>query len=168
MLFYYLTLASALFTAVFGTSVEVTMNPQRGEKPTGIVVSFSNNYIDWKRISAFYYSFAYIWATAGDGEHDGDTLIVWDVNPFVSEDKNYYLSSHYSSAAGAGLIRGAFHVARPTQSSGGVQADYFVSNGGNWTSDGTTLPGALSIGRRDHSIFVFLIHQLTHTNSLEI
>jgi len=130
MFFCLTALVSALlFTAVFGIAVETPENTQKRDKPTGIVVSFSNNFVDWKRVSVAYHSFAYIWATAGD------------------EDRNPHLSSHYSGAANAGLVRGAFHVAHPTQSSGAAQADYFLSNGGKWTGDGITLPGALSIGR---------------------
>jgi GH25 family lysozyme M1 (1,4-beta-N-acetylmuramidase) len=44
-----------------------------------------------------------------------------------------------------GLIRGAYHFANPSDSSGATQADYFVNNGGGWSSDGLTLPGALDI-----------------------
>lgn len=45
----------------------------------------------------------------------------------------------------AGLIRGAYHVARPDQSSGNAQAAYFLAHGGGWTGDGKTLPGAVEL-----------------------
>lgn len=80
MFFYLNALVSALlFTVVLGIAVESTENTQKRDKPTGIVVSFSNNYVDWKRISAAYHSFAYIWATAGDGRRYG-TLIMSDAD----------------------------------------------------------------------------------------
>ncbi|KAI8866616.1 glycoside hydrolase, partial [Ramicandelaber brevisporus] len=41
--------------------------------------------------------------------------------------------------------RGAYHFALPNKSSGAAQAKYFVSNGGGWSADGITLPGALDI-----------------------
>lgn len=54
-------------------------------------------------------------------------------------------SSHWQGATSAGLLRGAYHFAKPDASSGSSQAHYFVSNGGNWTSDGKTLPGMLDM-----------------------
>ncbi|CAD6949140.1 unnamed protein product [Tilletia controversa] len=54
-------------------------------------------------------------------------------------------SSHYTGATNAGLLRGAYHFARPDVSSGATQANYFISNGGGWSGDGRTLPGALDI-----------------------
>ena len=43
------------------------------------------------------------------------------------------------------MIRGAYHFALPDSSSGAAQADYFAKNGGGWSNDGITLPGALDI-----------------------
>lgn len=54
-------------------------------------------------------------------------------------------SANYDGAADAGIIRGAYHFARPAASSGKEQAQYFLDNGGGWTNDGKTLPGALDI-----------------------
>lgn len=48
-------------------------------------------------------------------------------------------------ATNAGVIRGAYHFARPDISSGATQATYFTTNGGGWSADGITLPGALDI-----------------------
>jgi hypothetical protein len=56
---------------------------------------------------------------------------------------NPSFSSHYDDAESAGLTRGAYHLARLYSSNGADQANYFLSNGGEWTSDGNTLPGAL-------------------------
>jgi GH25 family lysozyme M1 (1,4-beta-N-acetylmuramidase) len=58
---------------------------------------------------------------------------------------NTYFAQQYDGAAGVGMIRGAYHFALPNTSSGTAQADYFVDNGGGWSSDGITLPPALDI-----------------------
>ena len=44
-----------------------------------------------------------------------------------------------------GMIRGAYHFALPSVSTGAAQADYFVNNGGGWTGDGKTMPPLLDI-----------------------
>ncbi|GII04617.1 lysozyme [Planobispora takensis] len=59
--------------------------------------------------------------------------------------RNPYFATQYQGARQAGLIRGAYHFALPHKSGGAAQADYFVKNGGGWTADGWTLPGALDI-----------------------
>ncbi|KAI1105398.1 glycoside hydrolase family 25 protein [Jackrogersella minutella] len=53
--------------------------------------------------------------------------------------------SHYTGATNAGLIHGGYHFAHPDTSSGASQANYFVSNGGDWSGDGITLPGMLDL-----------------------
>ena len=42
------------------------------------------------------------------------------------------------------MIRGAYHFASYT-GSGAEEADHFLGNGGGWTGDGITLPGALDL-----------------------
>jgi len=54
-------------------------------------------------------------------------------------------SSHYTDATNAGLTRGGYHFARPSESSGAAQADYFIAHGGGWSADGITLPGMLDL-----------------------
>ncbi|KAL8868474.1 MAG: hypothetical protein Q9174_004970 [Haloplaca sp. 1 TL-2023] len=54
-------------------------------------------------------------------------------------------SKHYTGATKAGLIRGGYHFARPTSSSGATQANFFLAHGGGWSGDGRTLPGMLDI-----------------------
>lgn len=54
-------------------------------------------------------------------------------------------SSHWSGATSAGFIRGAYHFATPSNSSGAAQAQYFLTHGGSWSDDGKTLPGMLDI-----------------------
>jgi|GEM_PF-495997 len=60
-------------------------------------------------------------------------------------------SSQYSGAAAAGLIRGAYHFALPSQSSAVSQADFFVNNGGGWSADGKTMPPLLDIEYNPYS-----------------
>jgi len=51
----------------------------------------------------------------------------------------------YSGSYDVGMIRGAYHFALPDNSSGAAQANHFVDNGGGWSADGKTLPGALDM-----------------------
>ncbi|MFF2029495.1 GH25 family lysozyme [Arthrobacter sp. NPDC058192] len=60
-------------------------------------------------------------------------------------------ASQYSGALNAGLIRGAYHFALPSISTGAAQADYFVNSGGGWSSDGKTLPPLLDIEYNPYS-----------------
>ncbi|MEV6753931.1 lysozyme [Streptomyces sp. NPDC051214] len=59
--------------------------------------------------------------------------------------KNPYFAQQYNGSYNVGMIRGAYHFATPDTSSGAAQANYFVDNGGGWSRDGRTLPGALDI-----------------------
>jgi GH25 family lysozyme M1 (1,4-beta-N-acetylmuramidase) len=52
-------------------------------------------------------------------------------------------NTYYPAAYYAGVIRGAYHLAKPNLSTGAVQADFLASNGGAWSADGRTLPAAL-------------------------
>lgn len=74
--------------------------------------------------------------------------------------KSPSFSSQYTGATKAGLLRGSYHFALPDQSSGAAQANYFASNGGGWSDDGITLPGALDIERTDNVFFDLRIRQL--------
>ncbi|WP_420037631.1 GH25 family lysozyme [Streptomyces sp. cg28] len=53
--------------------------------------------------------------------------------------------TNYLGARNAGVIRGAYHFARPDTSGGAAQANFFVGNGGAWSRDNLTLPGVLDI-----------------------
>ncbi|WP_240686742.1 GH25 family lysozyme [Amycolatopsis suaedae] len=48
-------------------------------------------------------------------------------------------------ALARGLLVGGFHFALPDRGSGAAQAHHFVDNGGGWTPDGRTLPGAVDL-----------------------
>jgi GH25 family lysozyme M1 (1,4-beta-N-acetylmuramidase) len=54
-------------------------------------------------------------------------------------------NNQYTGPYNAGLHRGAYHFAIPSNSSGATQARYFVSHGGGWAGEGLTLPGAVDI-----------------------
>lgn len=53
--------------------------------------------------------------------------------------------SHWKGAGRVGMFRTAYHFALPDESSGRVQARYFVKHGGGSKADGRTLPGVLDI-----------------------
>ncbi|HEX6968513.1 MAG TPA: GH25 family lysozyme [Micromonosporaceae bacterium] len=83
--------------------------------------------INWTSVQNAGIQFAYIRATEGTGYKDPS------------------FNSNYPAAYYAGVIRGAYHLARPDLSNGTVQADYFVNNGGRWSADNLTLPGAVGL-----------------------
>src|SRR6266540_2427646 len=58
---------------------------------------------------------------------------------------NSYFAQQYNGSYNIGMIRGSYHFANPTDSSGYTQANYFVAHGGGWSGDGKTLPGVLDI-----------------------
>jgi peptidoglycan hydrolase-like protein with peptidoglycan-binding domain len=93
----------------------------------GLDVSAYQETVDWSSVAAGGASFAYIKATEGTS--------------YISS----RFSQQYDGAAQVGLIRGAYHFARPDKSSGSAQADYFVDHGGAWQPDGKTLPGVLDV-----------------------
>ncbi|CAO3636532.1 unnamed protein product [Cunninghamella blakesleeana] len=95
--------------------------------PEGIDVSGYQPNINWSTVKANGISFAYIKATEGTSY------------------KSPAFSSQYIGATNVGIIRGAYHFALPNVSSGATQANYFLANGGGWSADGITLPGALDI-----------------------
>lgn len=93
----------------------------------GMDVSGYQGNVNWSVAYANGARFAYVKATEGTGY----------TNP--------YFTQQYNGSYQVGMIRGAYHFARPNLSSGAYQADYFVNHGGGWSRDGKTLPGALDI-----------------------
>ncbi|WP_316764828.1 GH25 family lysozyme [Streptomyces herbicida] len=93
----------------------------------GLDVSAHQESVDWSAVATDGASFAYVKATEGTS--------------YISS----RFSQQYDGAAAVGLIRGAYHFARPDKSSGSAQADYFVDHGGAWRPDGRTLPGVLDV-----------------------
>ncbi|MGH3657103.1 MAG: GH25 family lysozyme [Micromonosporaceae bacterium] len=91
----------------------------------GIDVSAAQGSVDWNAVRAAGVQFAYLANTRGTSQKDPA------------------FNTNYPAAYRAGVIRGAVHVAVPSLSGGAAQADYFASNGGAWSADNRTLPGAL-------------------------
>lgn len=83
--------------------------------------------VNWWKVKRKGAKFSYIKATEGTGY------------------QNPHYAQQYNGAHAAGLIRGAYHFARPDVSSGPRQANYFVRHGGRWTPDGKTLPGMVDL-----------------------
>lgn len=95
--------------------------------PRGHDVSSHQGRVDWPAARAKGARFVYVKATESTGY------------------RNPRFSQQYDGARDAGLIRGAYHFARPDKSSGARQAEYFVRHGGDWRADGWTLPPALDM-----------------------
>ncbi|MFF2297415.1 GH25 family lysozyme [Arthrobacter sp. NPDC058127] len=93
----------------------------------GLDVSYYQGNVDWQQQRNMGALFAYVKATEDYGY----------VNP--------YFASQYNGSSSVGMIRGAYHFAVPNVSSGAVQANFFASNGGAWSGDGSTLPPLLDI-----------------------
>jgi GH25 family lysozyme M1 (1,4-beta-N-acetylmuramidase) len=88
-------------------------------------VSSHQGDVDWSAAWQNGGRFVYVKATEGTGY----------ANPRFAQ--------QYDGSYGVGMMRGAYHFARPDVSGGAEQADYFVDHGGGWSADGRTLPGAL-------------------------
>jgi GH25 family lysozyme M1 (1,4-beta-N-acetylmuramidase) len=99
----------------------------------GIDVSHWQGSINWTSVRNAGVQWAYIKATEGTSYKDPNF-------------NTYYPAAYY-----AGVIRGGYHFARPNLSSGTYQANFFASNGGAWSADNRTLPGALDIEPNPYS-----------------
>ena len=93
----------------------------------GLDVSGWQPGVDWTSQFNQGARFAYVKATEGTSFTSGE------------------FTDQYTGSRNAGLIRGAYHFATPSTSTGAAQARFFVSNGGGWSSDGMTLPPLLDI-----------------------
>jgi GH25 family lysozyme M1 (1,4-beta-N-acetylmuramidase) len=114
---------AAVATAVVGLSAG---SAQAATTP-GIDVSHHQGAINWASVRGAGIRFAYIKATEGTTFRDPR------------------FGTNYVAAYNAGVIRGAYHFARPDISTGAVQANFLASSGGAWSADGRTLPAALDI-----------------------
>lgn len=93
----------------------------------GMDVSGWQRNVDWNTARKDGSRFAFVKASEGP----------WTLND--------YFDQQYNGAADVGMIRGAYHFARPNLSSGAQQASIFVASGGGWIGDGKTLPGVLDL-----------------------
>lgn len=103
------------------------ITPQDTSGVQGIDVSHYQGDINWGSAKKAGIEFAWIKATEGTNIKDGK------------------FSANYKGSYDNGVIRGAYHFARPASSSGAAQADFFAKNGGAWSADNLTLPGVLDI-----------------------
>ncbi|GGW73471.1 hypothetical protein GCM10010503_58790 [Streptomyces lucensis JCM 4490] len=114
--------AATTVLALAGVAPAAAARPPRGHD-----VSSHQRHVDWPTARAKGARFVYVKATES------------------TDYRNPYFSPQYAGARRAGLLRGAYHFARPDTSSGARQAAYFVRHGGDWRPDGWTLPPALDI-----------------------
>ncbi|CAE6500562.1 unnamed protein product, partial [Rhizoctonia solani] len=94
---------------------------------SGIDVSGHQKNVDWGAQKKAGVKFAYVKATEGTSY------------------RSPYFTQQYDGSYRIGMVRGAYHFARPDRASGAAQANYFLQYGGKWTADGKTLPGMLDI-----------------------
>jgi len=96
----------------------------------GIDVSKGSGVINWRTVYSKGIRFAYIRATYGaSGRYFADPKF----------------KPNLKGAIQAGMVRGAYHYARPNQSSGAVQAQRFLFVSGGLPKTTRTLPGALDM-----------------------
>jgi GH25 family lysozyme M1 (1,4-beta-N-acetylmuramidase) len=116
---------AALATAAVG--LFATAAPASAATVAGVDVSHWQGSINWTSVRNSGIEFAYIKATEGTSYKDPQ------------------FNANYTNSYYAGVIRGAYHFARPNISSGAIQANYLASNGGAWSADSRTLPAALDV-----------------------
>ncbi|SCL18731.1 GH25 family lysozyme [Micromonospora inyonensis] len=125
------TSLTALATAAVG--LIATTTPASAATVAGVDVSHWQGSINWTSVRNSGIEFAYIKATEGTSYKDPQ------------------FNANYTNSYYAGVIRGAYHFARPNISSGAVQANYLASNGGAWSADSRTLPAALDVEGNPYS-----------------
>ncbi|WP_460392369.1 lysozyme [Actinophytocola sediminis] len=77
---------------------------------------------------------------------------------------NPYFNQQYGGSYNQGFIRGSYHFALPDRSSGATQANFFSSNGGGWSGDGKTLPGALDMEYNPYGATCYGLSKTAMTN----
>ncbi|MFC4858868.1 lysozyme [Actinophytocola glycyrrhizae] len=78
--------------------------------------------------------------------------------------RNPYFAQQYNGSYNQGFIRGAYHFALPDRSSGATQANFFSNNGGGWSGDGRTLPGALDMEYNPYGATCYGLSKAAMTN----
>jgi GH25 family lysozyme M1 (1,4-beta-N-acetylmuramidase) len=121
-----LATAAALACTTLGVVV-VSAAPAQAATTPGIDVSHYQGAINWTSVRNAGIRFAFIKATEGTSYLDPS------------------FAANYVGAYNAGVIRGAYHFARPAASSGAVQANFLADHGGAWSADSRTLPAALDL-----------------------
>lgn len=126
--------ASLLAVTVLAITSPASAEAEPKAKPGGIDVSHYQGSINWKKVRDAGIQFAWIKSTEGTSYTDPK------------------FAANYTGAYKAKVIRGAYHFARPGNSSGASQARYFVKHGGAWSADNRTLPGALDLEAGCHGL----------------
>ncbi len=122
--------AESTFAGSQIAAVEGKGDPPRYNADSGALghdVSGHQGDVNWPSAWGAGGRFVYVKATEGTG--------------FI----NKRFTQQYNGSYNIGMIRGAYHFARPDVSGGREQAEYFLAHGGGWTPDGRTLPGALDV-----------------------
>ncbi len=119
-----------------------TVTPQAAsEQVLGIDVASYQGNVDWASYWSQGVRWAYTKATEG----------AYYQNP--------YFAQQYNGSYNQGMIRGAYHFATPNTTGGATQANYFVDNGGGWSSDGKTLPGMLDMESNPYGAMCYGLSQ---------
>ncbi|MGW3855626.1 GH25 family lysozyme [Micromonospora arida] len=113
--------------ATAAAALVATAGPASAATTPGVDVSNYQGAINWTSVRNAGIQFAFIKATEGTSYKDPR------------------FNANYVNSYNAGVIRGAYHFARPNISAGSTQANYLASNGGAWSADSRTLPAALDI-----------------------
>ncbi|MDG4793329.1 GH25 family lysozyme [Micromonospora sp. WMMD1082] len=125
--------AAVTVLATAAAGLVATATPAAAATVPGIDVSRYQGTINWTSVRNAGIQFAFIKATEGTSYKDPN------------------FNANYVNAYNAGVIRGAYHFARPNISTGAVQANYLASNGGAWSADSRTLPAALDLEANPYS-----------------
>lgn len=112
----------------------------------GIDVSGHQGNVDWPAQWNAGKRFVWVKATEGTGY------------------RNPYFAQQYNGSYNQGFIRGAYHFALPDRSSGATQANFFSNNGGGWSGDGKTLPGALDMEYNPYGATCYGLSKTAMTN----
>jgi GH25 family lysozyme M1 (1,4-beta-N-acetylmuramidase) len=113
--------------SALGAQPQAAPHTESAGSVRGLDVSSHQKAVDWSRVRDRGAGFAYAKASEG----------TYYTNP--------YFAQQYNGSRQAGLVRGAYHFAVPSNSGGAAQADYFIAHGGAWSPDGKTLPGMLDL-----------------------
>ncbi|WP_020499916.1 GH25 family lysozyme [Sciscionella marina] len=120
-------LAALACTTLTAATATASNAPELAAKQAlGVDVSNHNGSVDFKKVKASGREFSFVLAS------DGKSF------------SNKLFKSQYSGSAKAGLIHGAYHYARPNQSSAAQQAKRFLGIA-NYKHDGKTLPPVIDL-----------------------
>jgi GH25 family lysozyme M1 (1,4-beta-N-acetylmuramidase) len=120
-----------VLTLVSGSVFAVLPSAGATQRLSGFDISAWQKLPDFAAAKARGAAFAFVEATLGTGY----------VNPVFAQ--------QFGAVKDAGLLRGAYHYARPDRSSGAAQADFLNAHEGKWFADGRTLPPTVDLEDTD-------------------